>query len=127
MIDLKARESEGVVEVTVHGKLESIDFEKAGPIVDDMIEHQGKIKGLVLNITDFHGWEGLHALLTHLRFVKAHHRFIERVAAVGDKKWQELLPNLVSHFVKAEPRYFPVEKIEDAREWARGDPGKQAQ
>lgn len=121
MIELESVENKGLVEVTVHGKLESLDFEKAASVVDDLIDQQGKIKGLVLNITDFHGWDGIDALLTHLKFVKAHHRYVERVATVGDKKWEEFLPKLVSHFIQAEPRYFDVEDIEAARKWAGGD------
>ena len=79
-----------------------------------MIEHKGKIKGLILNVTEFDGWDGIDALFRHFAFVKGHHRYIERVAAVGNKSWQRLLLKLASLFVKAEPRYFDVEEIETA-------------
>ncbi len=50
---------------------------------------------------------------------------IERVAAVGNKSWQRLLPKLVPLFVKAEPRYFDVEEIDVAMQWVRGESSRQ--
>ena len=119
MIEFTPYINDGVIEVKVHGKLESIDFQKVGPVMDEMIEHQGKLKGLLLNITDFEGWAGIQGLMSHLKFVKAHHHYIERVAAVGDKRWMALCPQLISIFVKAEPKYFDVNELEKAREWVR--------
>ena len=46
MIEFKPFVNEGVVEVRVHGMLESVDFQNIAPVVDEMIEHQGKIRGL---------------------------------------------------------------------------------
>ncbi len=120
MIDFKPFVDEGVVEVKVHGRLESVDFQNVGPVMDEMIEHRGKIKGLLLNITEFEGWNGVQALVTHLKFVKAHHQYIERVAAVGNKVWMQVFPKLVSIFVKAEPRYFDIDQLDAARKWVRG-------
>ncbi len=120
MIDFKPFVDEGVVEVKVHGKLESVDFQKVGPVVDEMIEHRGKIKGLLLNITEFEGWDGVQALMTHLKFVKAHHQYIKRVAAVRNKAWLKVIPKIISVFVKAEPRYFDIDQLDAARKWVRG-------
>ena len=54
-------------------------------------------------------------------FVRAHHRFIARVATVGDRSWLKLLPKLAAVFVAAEPRYFDLSEIEAARAWVAGD------
>jgi len=42
MIDFKPFIEDGMVEGKVHGKLESVDFKKIAPVVDEMIEHRGK-------------------------------------------------------------------------------------
>ncbi len=125
MIEFKPFVEEGVVEIQVHGKLQSVDFDKISPVVDEMIEHKSKIKGLILNVTEFDGWDGIDALFRHFAFVKGHHRYIERVAAVGNKSWQRLLPKLASLFVKAEPRYFDVEEIDLAKQWVRDESFRQ--
>ncbi len=72
MIEFKPFVEQGVVEIQVHGKLESVDFEKISPIVDEMIAHKGKIKGLILNVMEFDGWDGIDALFRHFAFVKGH-------------------------------------------------------
>jgi hypothetical protein len=118
MIEFHPSLEEGWGEALIHGKIEEGDFEKFGPVADDMIADQGALSGLVLNATEFTGWENLHALLNHLKFVKNHHRFIKRVALVGNRQWQEAAPKLVGVFVKAEIRFFAEEDSEAARRWA---------
>jgi hypothetical protein len=119
MIELNPNKEEGWVEATIHGKIEVNDFEKIAPIADEMIAEEGVLKGIVLNATEFSGWENLHALLNHLKFVKAHHQFIERVALIGNRHWQEVVPKMASVFVKAELRFFEESQSEDARTWVR--------
>jgi hypothetical protein len=117
MIDIKPDPDLGMVEVQVHGKLEVTDFESLTPVVDEMIAAMGKIRGLVLNVQEFEGWDGIDALLKHLAFVKAHHQYVERVAAVGDKSWLKFVPKLASIFIQAEPRYFEQADLDKARKW----------
>jgi len=121
MIEITPHVEDGVVEVRVEGKLGAADFERVAPIVDGMIEQKGKIKGLVLNVSEFTGWRDIDALLTHFKFVKDHHAYIERVAAVGNKPWQQILPRFAAVFVKAEPRFFKIENIDHAMRWVRGE------
>jgi hypothetical protein len=121
MIDITPHLEDGVVEIRVEGKLEAADFENVAPIVDGMIEQKGKIKGLLLNVSEFTGWRDVDALLTHFKFVKDHHAYIERVAAVSNKPWHEILPRFAAVFVKAEPRHFKIENIDHAMRWVRGD------
>lgn len=119
MIDMELDIESGVAEITVHKKLEEADFETLAPHVDKLIEQKGKMRGVLVNLGDFHGWENLHAVLTHLRFVKDHHEFIKRLAIVGDKRWQEVVPHVVKLFVDAEPRHFNSDAIDEARAWVR--------
>jgi hypothetical protein len=117
MIDLYPNKEDGWVEAKIHGKIEEDDFAKVGPVADEMIAEEGKLKGVVLNATEFTGWQNLHALLNHLKFEKARHRFIARVALVGNKRWQEDAPKLVSIFVDATVRFFPKAEMDAARAW----------
>jgi len=117
MIEITPNKNEGWVEATIHGKIEEHDFDKIAPIADELIAEEGMLNGILLNATEFTGWENLHALLNHLKFVKHHHRFIKKVALVGNKRWQEEAPNLVSIFVKAEIQFFPEDQLPEARKW----------
>jgi hypothetical protein len=120
MVEIHVQADEGVIEVTVHGKLESVDLESIASKADEIIAQEGRIQGLVLNISEFGGWDSLHTFLEHMKIIKGHHKHVERIAAVGDASWQKLLPNLTSLFVKADVRTFNVSHIASAQEWVRG-------
>jgi dihydrofolate reductase len=118
MIELNVLKSEGIIQVKVLGKLEESDFkEKIGPIADDMIDEQGRINGLILDVTNFAGWDGLPALLEHFRFVRHHHIYVKRVAVLGDKTWQDILPRFAQLFVNAQIRYFGSDRVDAAETW----------
>ncbi len=44
----------------------------------------------------FPGWESFGALVSHLRFVKIHHRKIARIAAVTDSELLKIMPHIAS-------------------------------
>lgn len=120
MIELKANKDEGIINLKVLGKLEESDFtEKIGPVADDIIDDQGKIKGLVLDVTEFRGWGGLTALLEHFRFVRHHHIYVRKVALLGDKTWQSTLPRIAQLFVNAQIKYFESGGDEDVTAWIK--------
>ena len=91
MIEVKADMEQGLVVVKVVGKLEEGELQDiAGPVVDEIIAEQGQVKGLLLDATGFEGWDGLPSLLSHLKFVKHHQKFIRKVALVGNHTWPRL-------------------------------------
>jgi len=118
MIELNVEKEEGIINLKVLGKLEEEDFTgKIGPAADGIIDDQGKIMGLVLDVTEFKGWGGLTALLEHFRFVRHHHIYVRKVALLGDKSWQSTLPRIAQLFVNAQVEYFRSGRDEDARIW----------
>ncbi|NOZ23166.1 MAG: STAS/SEC14 domain-containing protein [Planctomycetes bacterium] len=119
MIEVTPRIEEGIVQVKVLGKLEKSDFaEKIGPLADEVIAEQGKLNGLILDLTAFDGWDGLPALLEHMRFVKNHHKYVRRLAVLGNKTWQKVLPRLAQVFVNAEVKTFDAADAAEA--WVKG-------
>jgi hypothetical protein len=50
-----------------------------------------------------------------------HFNHIERVAMIGDKKWQEWMAAFSKPFTTAKVRYFHHEKLNEARTWVVGD------
>jgi len=67
-------------------------------------------------MTDFHGWEG-SALRDDINFDLEHLFDIERVAMVGDKKWEEVMSVICKPFTTASIRYFDHAAIAEARAW----------
>jgi SpoIIAA-like len=74
----------------------------------------------VIEAQSFPGWENFAGLVSHLRFVRDHHRKIQRVAVISDSKVLSVAPHLVKHFVAAEIKQFPAKERQAALDWARG-------
>ncbi|MGI9471872.1 MAG: STAS/SEC14 domain-containing protein [Rubripirellula sp.] len=107
----------GVLVVTPSGPLQESDFVDLAAVVDPYLESAGKLRGLMIYVEKFPGWEDFAGLVSHFRFVKEHHKQIERVAAVTDSGVLSVLPSIAKHFVSADIRHFDFEQRADAMEW----------
>ena len=58
------------------------------------------------------------ALVSHLKFVKDHHKKITHVALATDSPLGEFGEHIASHFVNAEIRHFAYGELEEAKAWA---------
>jgi hypothetical protein len=112
----------GVVVIEVAQPLRSQDFEALALTVDSWLETHGELTGLVIRTRAFPGWENVGGLIRHIRFVRDHHRKINRVALVIDGKVAEIAPRVAEHFVHAEVRGFAYDELEQAVSWASALP-----
>jgi hypothetical protein len=113
----------GVIVVEVEGALRAQDFDALALTADAWIEAHGDLHGLVIHAREFPGWENLGGFLRHMRFVRDHHRKVERIALAADSKLATLAPRLAEHFVKAEVKSFGYDELERAIEWAKNPTG----
>ena len=117
MIDHEILEPEGVVIVEPGSRLSAEDFIELATAVDAYLETHERLNGLLIHMEAFPGWEDLAGLVQHIRFVKGHHRQIERVAFASDSRLASLAPHLANHFVSAEVRHFDYDEREKAIRW----------
>ena len=101
------------------GPLSEEDFRRLTEDVDRFLEQHPILKGLLIHTREFPGWEDLTGLISHLRFVRDHHRQITRVALASDSRLAAIAPKLVEHFVSAEIRSFEHEEKEEVLKWLR--------
>ncbi len=101
------------------GPLSEEDFRRLTEDVDRFLEQHSILKGLLIHTREFPGWEDLTGLISHLRFVRDHHRQVEKVALASDSTLASIAPKLVEHFVSAEIRRFEYEQKEQALKWLR--------
>lgn len=112
-------ESDGkVMSLKLSGKLSKADYEQFVPEVEKCIKKHGKIRVLV-HMHDFHGWE-MAALWEDVKFDVKHFRDIERLAMVGDKKWESGMAVFCKPFTTASIKYFDVSKMDEATNWVKG-------
>jgi SpoIIAA-like len=117
MIQCELLPEQGILILKPEGALRAEDFTAIAAIVDPYIDQHGELKGLVIQAQSFRGWENFAALLSHLRFVRDHHRRVRRVAVVSDSPALALAPKIASHFVSAELRTFDVAERGAALAW----------
>ena len=112
------KEAGKILELTVSGKLIDEDFQNLEPIFYKLVKQHGKIR-VLLEMLDFHGWEGV-ALWDEVKFDVKHLCEIERLAIVGDKQWEKFLSAFCRPFTAAEVRYFDISALDAARVWLEG-------
>ena len=101
-------------------RLAKEDFEALAEAVDPVIEERGELRGLMIEAPKFPGWENFEGFVSHMKFVRNHHKDIEKVALVSDSNIASIAPTMAKHFVAAELRHFPVSQREDALTWLAG-------
>ncbi len=97
--------------------LQSEGFAAIAKVVDPFIESHGDLRGLMIDAPSFPGWENFTALLSHLRFVRDHHRRIRRVAVVSENPLLGVAPKIASYFLHAELKTFGAADHATALDW----------
>jgi hypothetical protein len=117
---IKLAETNGgkVLEVDLTGKLAKEDYETFVPVVERLVKEQHKVRMLV-EMHDFHGWTA-GALWEDTKFAAHHFHDIERLAIVGETKWEKGMATFCKPFTKAMVRYFDRAHAAEARDWLAG-------
>ena len=115
MIELSAHHDYWLIEP--RGPLSRDDFAAIAKQIDPVIESAGRVDGLIIKTRTFPGWEGLGDLIEHFRFIRDHHRAIDRVALVTDTPLAQVFPAIAGHFVSADVRQFDFDAFADAVAW----------
>lgn len=117
MLTVTLDETEGIAVLEPDGKLSEEDFASAAKIIDPYIEKLGKLNGIIIHVKSFPGWESFSALITHLTFVKEHHKKVSRVAFATDSPLGGFAEHIANHFVNAEIRNFSFSQLEESKRW----------
>lgn len=112
-------EDDNIVIVEPKSQLCEEDFQQLTHDVDQHLIRTEFMKGLLIHVKFFPGWENLKGLVSHLRFVHDHHKKIEKAALASDSSLAKIIPNIAHHFVKAEVKHFEFSEREKALEWLR--------
>ncbi len=97
----------------VSGDVTKADYEVLTPAVEKAVGQHGSVN-VLLDLTGFH-WEKISAWAADLHFGHEFHDKIERMAIVGDKKWEKYLAHLASPFYAKDSKYF--DDAADAWTW----------
>jgi stage II sporulation SpoAA-like protein len=119
MLEHELQRAEGLLVIRPRGPLQADDFISLAAVIDPYVEQHGNLRGLMIEASSFPGWDSFAAFVSHVRFVRDHHRVIRKVAAVSDSPILSIAPQLAKHFVKAEIRHFKSSERAAALAWLR--------
>ena len=114
-IQLNEENGGRILVVHVSGKLAKADYEHFVPEFERLVRQHGKLR-VLFDMAGFHGWEA-GAMWEDIKFDMKHFADIERLAMVGEKKWQHGMATFCKPFTKATIRYFDHADAAEARKW----------
>ena len=106
-----------MVGLKLSGKLHDEDYKQFVPTVETILTTEGKVR-LFVQFEEFHGWD-MHAAWDDLKFALKHYSDFERIAMVGDRKWEKWMASFCKPFTKAKVKYFDVSEVDAAWKWLR--------
>ena len=107
--------SENAIGFQLSGKLHDEDYKTFVPAIDQAIDEHGKAR-ILASFHDFEGWD-MHALWDDIKFATTHCSKIERIALVGEKKWEEWMAKICKPFTMAKIEYFTADQLSEAWNW----------
>jgi len=104
-----------VLAIQVSGKLTRADYVYFAPEFERLVQLNGKLR-ILFDLAGFQGWEG-GALWDGLKFDLKHFANIERIAMIGDSRWEQGMAAFCKPFTNATVQYFNHGKIAGAWKW----------
>jgi hypothetical protein len=114
-IELNEEDDGRMLAVHVSGKLAASDYADFVPEFVRLVRQHGKLR-VLFDMTGFHGWDA-GAVWKDIKFDVKHFADIERLAMVGEAKWQQGMAAFCKPFTKATIRYFDHADAGEARKW----------
>ncbi|MGZ9262924.1 MAG: STAS/SEC14 domain-containing protein [Candidatus Binatia bacterium] len=107
-----------LLQLNVRGMFKKADYDRIIEIAKEAIEREGKVDALVI-LEAFEGWERRKDW-GDVSFMMGQGRHIEKMAIVGDGKWQDdALAFTAKGFRATAIEYFTGSRLSEARTWLR--------
>ncbi len=114
-IELTQSDGEVYVEFTLVGKLTHEDYELFVPFIESAVKSlPPKSLNILIDMTGFEGWT-LEAAWDDFKFGLEIRKDINKMAVVGDKKWEELFTKMAGWMISGKAKFF--HDREDATSW----------
>jgi hypothetical protein len=114
-IAVKRSKKSVFIEVTMIGKLKHEDYQLFVPMIDKALKNvKGLEVDLLADMRGFKGWEFM-AAWDDFKFGVKHRNAFDKVAIIGNKKWEENSVAMMSHLMKGKSKFF--KEREKALSW----------
>jgi len=109
-----------VIGVHVEGTLSKEDYDNFELLLKDTLEKHGKAR-LLVHLENFEGWDSLAAAWKDLELDVRHYSDFEKLAVVGENRWQEWGTKIAQPFTRAKVRYFDHADLDAAWKWIHSE------
>jgi hypothetical protein len=100
------------------GRLCAEDFDAVATTLDQVLENDGELRGIVVHAESLPGWANLGALLRHRRFVSEHRGTRGRTALAVNGPLGPQGPLFMNHFTQVDAKRFAFSDVDAAIRWA---------
>ena len=117
MIAKLSESSDSVIGFKVSGTVKKDDYQVLIPEVEAAVQNN-KSANLLLDLTELEG-EALEAWGSDMKFGREYRKKINKMAIVGDKRWQQWMTKLAEPLFAKKARYFESSRANEAWVWLR--------
>ena len=117
MIEKFEQSSGNTIGYKISGTISKDDYAVMVPEVEALVDQVGDIN-MLLDLSEFH-WEKVSAWGADMKFGSTYRKKINKLAIIGDKKWQNLTAWLSQPFFAHEEKYFDTADSEAAWTWLK--------
>jgi len=105
-ISIKRNKKRLFIEISMLGKLTHGDYKIFVPMIDKALkEVKGLEVDLLVDMKKFTGWE-LVAGWDDLKFGIKHRNAFDKIAIIGNKRWEALSIKMMKHLMKGKAKFF---------------------
>lgn len=122
MLQLLDFTKENIIATRADDLLGIKDYEKIHPFIHNIISTGKKVRwyfemddGSISNSTGF--WEDGIIEFNYGKMNFTHSADIEKIAIIGNEKWEKCMRSIMKPFTKARVMYFDLSDREKAKEW----------
>ncbi|MBT7942120.1 MAG: STAS/SEC14 domain-containing protein [Alphaproteobacteria bacterium] len=101
--------------IRASGTLTDDDYKELTPRLEKAIADFGRLR-LFFDMEDMEGWE-VEAAFDDFAFGLQHWNDLERVAMVGDRRWEEVSAKVFNALNKGDIRFFDTDHRDTAHDW----------
>lgn len=118
MINIETHTENGIIAIKASETLSKKDFDKLTPALKEFTATSQDCH-LLMILERFKGWEDVSAFWEDLKLDAEFIGEFDRIAIVGEKKWQKWGTNLLDSLTNTELKFFDIKNADDAWLWLR--------
>jgi hypothetical protein len=116
-IGIERQGAEYFLQLKAVGKLTHEDYQTITPMIDAALDGvAAPCVNAYFDATELEGWE-MRAAWDDFKIGLKHGKQFNKIALLGNKKWQELAAKCGAWFISGEVKYFQQEEASEAMAW----------